>query len=1384
MKEKKELSYPLSFSVFRLSAFVRSLLLPFLLPCFPNVVYAQNHDLIFSHLTTQQGLSYNFVNRIMEDHYGFMWFATAKGLCRYDAKSFQVFRPSARDSNSISADNILCLYEDANHLLWIGTYDGGLNCYDPKTKKFSHYTNNEKDSSTISHDHVSEILPAPGNRLWVATSFGLNLFDPATKKFKRIKVPGHDGDEDNELHIYRMLADHEGMIWITGKSLLRMNPHTMEFTFFQDSPVYPKQLRDVSSKGIAEDSGHNIWVCTASGMLKYIRKDNRFMLYSHQEDNPATITSNSCSDVISDRDGKIWISTEAGISVIDASGHISGYRNNPAVATSINNNITHCLYESSSKIIWIGSSGGISYVHPYSGKFRVYNSSPDDPASINNNSTHKIVEDREKNLWIATETGFCRFNPATGKFKRYSKPPVSIASQFVTWVVQPDDRRNLWIGSWGLGLHKLDEKTNKYEIFRFEPGNDKSIGSDYITDAVFDKSGKLWIATWSGGVNTFDPLSKTFHRYATGPEKPNALRSRFVILVFIDSKDQIWIGSADGLQRYRPATDDFEWIDFDPQRTSNYANNITSICETKDGLLWVGTIRGMYRLDPETKQHIHFSEADGLPDYFVSGIVEDDQGNIWVSTGGGLAKMEKNAVCRNPSAIDSSRAAGCDLFKRYYVSDGLPSNIFNAKSYFKSSSGLFYFGTVGGLVSFMPSEMPENKMPPHVYITGIKVMGKEINDGVPDLKNLKLRFADKSVSFEFAALNFVQPEKNSFAYMLEGFEDKWQYSADRNFVNYTNLDPGNYVFRVKAANNDGIWNETGASIEVLVKPPFWRTPLFFILCTVSIIAGFFIFLRWRTSRLRKRNILLEETVALRTEELVAAKERAEQSEKFKQQFLANMSHEIRTPMNAVMGMTSLALETPLNEKQKSYLTGVKKASDNLLHIIDDILDLSKIEAGKIELENIDFSVYDLVQQVREVLQHKAAEKDLQLIVTIERSIPEVLTGDPVRLTQVLMNLAGNAIKFTSRGSVTIALAKGNADEIKFSVTDTGIGIPESKLQTIFESFSQAHASDTRKYGGTGLGLTISKQFIELMGSRLKVESVENSGTTFSFSIPLPPGSAERLAGQSNPENTDASVLNGLKILLVDDHSDNRIVCRDTLELKAKVEVVEAVNGQDALDKLAAEDFDVVLMDVQMPVMDGYTATKRLRSQEPSSRNQATPVIALTASVIRSDLDRCRESGMNDYVPKPFKKSQLITVIARVTGREIKLVSEPVHAFKSLNGESGSGVTNLSYLTDFCDGDRERMQKYINIYLESAPVLIEGLYAAESKNDREEIASLVHGFKTKLIMMGMDNATELAHQVELEARKTSADEPLIREIVSRLINLVTTASDELKNRKIN
>ena len=537
-----------------------------------------------------------------------------------------------------------------------------------------------------------------------------------------------------------------------------------------------------------------------------------------------------------------------------------------------------------------------------------------------------------------------------------------------------------------------------------------------------------------------------------------------------------------------------------------------------------------------------------------------------------------------------------------------------------------------------------------------------------------------------------------------------------------------------------------------------------------------VFFVYRNYRQQKSANVRINTEKLRADE---QRERAERSEQFKQQFLANMSHEIRTPMNAVSGMTDLLLDKNPRPDQTNYLHVISRSSEILLHLINDILDLSKIEAGKLELESMDFSLFDTIRQVKETLFVRAEEKGLQLLTAISDDIGDVLIGDPFRLTQILINLGGNAVKFTDRGSVAIEVKKlseeGDTIALQFSITDTGIGIPPDKLNTIFESFTQVNSSDTRRYGGTGLGLSISRQLVELQGGSISVQSDEGRGTTFYFIITFKKGSAQGLqARTANERRIDGSSLNGLRILLADDNENNRLVANDALRLKAGVVIDEAVNGEQAIQLLRQNNYDVILMDVQMPVMDGLEATRYIRAKMPAPKN-SIPIIALTASMLRNDLDKCLGAGMNTFVPKPFKTWQLIAAIADLTGRN---TTTQAAVTSGTAPSAPQQATDLTYLRDFCEQEEDRIKKYISIYLKAIAPFEENVQSALQANDTEEVASLMHLFRPKWMMMGMKQSAELGQRIEALC-KEPGNEARINEYITLLLILNRQSATELK-----
>ncbi|MEQ1747266.1 MAG: ATP-binding protein [Saprospiraceae bacterium] len=503
--------------------------------------------------------------------------------------------------------------------------------------------------------------------------------------------------------------------------------------------------------------------------------------------------------------------------------------------------------------------------------------------------------------------------------------------------------------------------------------------------------------------------------------------------------------------------------------------------------------------------------------------------------------------------------------------------------------------------------------------------------------------------------------------------------------------------------------------------------------------------------------------------------RAEQSERAEQQFLANMSHEIRTPMNAVMGMTNLLLQKNPREDQLLYLHSIRQSSDALLVILNDILDISKIQAGKMELEFTDLAVGGILEQVRTTLQFRAEEKGLRLQLDCDARIPPMLVGDPVRLQQVLLNLAGNAVKFTEKGQVLMsaALLEHNAHRcrIRFSVRDTGIGMTPAQLAVVFESFRQASGDTARKYGGTGLGLSISKQLVEKFGGTLQAESQPGEGSTFWFEIELPIGSSQASQAGAAPAADAAAALRGLRVLVAEDNPFNRIVAVETLQMLIPDVIVRtAENGREALDAVQAELFDVVLMDVAMPIMDGLEATRAIRAL-PAPLN-AVPVIAFTASVTQKEVRRCLQNGMNGCVPKPFRDEQLLSALVAVrTGMP---VTQTLAAEETTPGQPAQ----LAFLEKLAGGKPERVRKYVGLYIESVSTALPRIEAAMAADDREELRRVVHTVKPQFRMLSMEDTAVLAQEIENMAKGEEEPDGL-PENVDRLLRAMRESVLELR-----
>ncbi|MBK6830916.1 MAG: response regulator [Flavobacteriales bacterium] len=811
-----------------------------------------------------------------------------------------------------------------------------------------------------------------------------------------------------------------------------------------------------------------------------------------------------------------------------------------------------------------------------------------------------------------------------------------------TEAVTQDEDGLLWLCKGD--LFSLDLKTGNAQRFPLADETGRLVPHRKSCFPIHQDGNK---ALWFGCDTAFYRFDKSSHRFSRFrfPVVPVQYPYLFVQAIHQDAQGIFWIGTVKGLLRLDPSTGAWKHYANDPDDpTSLSFDLIFSILADPtepDRYLWIGTNGGgLNRFDKRTGTCTRLTEKDGLPNDVVYGILSDADGDLWMSTNKGISHY-------SPSS---------NTFRNFTASDGLQSDEFNRNAFCKLKDGRLFFGGVNGFNHFHPDELREDARPVDVRITDIKLMNRSIafeEDNAalqaPSYlsEGMRIPYSANMVTFSFASMEFSAPEEHRYQYKLEGFDPDWIMSGTDNSAIYTNLDPGTYTFRVRGDNRDGIWDEQGTSFNLVVLPPWWKTWWAYLSYVLVIAGSIVLFISLRTAGLKRQKELLEQTVAVRTAELSHAKERAEKSELIKQQFLANMSHEIRTPMNAIMGMTGILRRNEHPPEQDKYLDAIAQSSDNLLVVINDILDLSKMEAGKIILESVPFDTHELVAHIRDLLHFKAEEKGLQLNLDIDPDVPRRLIGDPTRLQQVLLNLVGNGIKFTEEGEVRISVGASDLTAthcmLRIMVSDTGVGIPQDRLDRVFEEFTQAYSDTTRKYGGTGLGLSISKRLVEMQGGTLTAISEKDKGSNFMVSIPF---SIAATIEKQISGTADEVMLRGLRILLAEDNEFNAMVAQDELEDAIPgVRVDRAENGTIAVQMAGSGDYDVILMDVQMPEMNGYDATRAIRAL-PDDRSRV-PIVAMTANVMEAELKLCREAGMIGHIPKPFSREELLNAIHAV-----------------------------------------------------------------------------------------------------------------------------------------
>jgi len=1255
----------------------------FLVLVFSYQSFQQNRNIQFEHLSVEEGLSANTVFSILQDSRGFLWIGTYDGLNKYDGYNFTIYKNSPDDPSSISDNQVRALFEDANGNIWIGCgWGGGLNKFDRYTEKFTSYLHDPDNPYSISSNNITSICKDNSDNLWIGTEGGgLEYFDLGKEIFQHYKHETGDTLSLSSNNVQTVHVDKNDFLWVgTAAGLnkfIREKEHFISYKISDD----PKSSGKYYVSSIYEDASGVLWIGTRGwGLLKLDPFLDKFQIYRHDPKNPFSLSDNHPWIVYGDSEEFIWTGNfESALNLFDRRNEtFTLFKKNYNDPKSLSDDLVSAIYEDNSGLLWFGTwSGGLNKYDRKKEKFVTYSHNPVNPNSLSSNSVTAIYKDSFDELWIANETtGLNRIDEKNNKFIHYRhipNDPYSLGSDGVFSICE-DKLGFIWIGTDNAGINKFERKTNKFQRFRQEENNPQSLSNDKISQIYCDSYGDLWIGTTAGGMDRLKQGEDKFHHYKNDPNNPKSISPVMVYIFYEDKFRNLWMGThGGGLMLYNRKTDDFSFYTPDPENRNNSLshNIVSSIYEDVNGNLWVGTNgAGINRFDRSTNQFKHYRQKDGLSNDVVNGILSDDKGNLWISTGKGISKFNISE----------------ESFTNYDSKDGLQGSEFNGRAYFKSKTGEMYFGGSNGFNRFNPNELKENSFIPQILITDFQILHKPVAIGydtvwertildksITETDYLELGYRDNILTFEIASLDFHSPEKNKYAYILEGFDNHWIYTDAKNrTITYTNLDPGKYNLRVKGTNNHGIWNEAGTSLRIVIHPPWWATWWSYILYGFVIMFLFSGSTRFYLNRQRLRTQLaLEQEHAKKLEEV----------DRIKSNFYANISHEFRTPLMLIIGPLEKIVNKVTDEDGKKHIGLIRGNAKRLLTLINQLLDLAKLEAGRLKLNAAPGNISQFIKGLALEFESIAEQRDISLKIITEKEMIEAYF-DKEKLEKIITNLMSNAFKFTPAGGrITVKVAEAALNQVEIIIRDSGIGIAKSELTKIFDRFYQVDGSHTREHEGTGIGLALTKELVELHKGQIFVDSVEGHWTEVKITLPLGRdhlrddeiiksddfemqeinGVEKFVKTDDEPEDLlNEQLIDKTIVLVVEDNADVREYIKDAL--KDSFHVEEASNGEHGLRKAEKLIPDLIVSDIMMPKMDGYEMMRQLKQNDKTSH---IPIILLTA---KSDKDSKLQGlglGADDYLIKPFDSEELLARIKNL-----------IETRRFLQEKFGSGATIL------------------------------------------------------------------------------------------------------------
>lgn len=1204
-----------------------------------TINHAQIRHSYFNNYTIRDGLTDNIIHCIYQDSRGWMWLGSSFGLVRFDGYSFKKFDIGTQECDILSKSLVRTIIEDKNKDIWIGTENQGIFIYNRESCSLKQIMKRGKYTELCSNSIWSIVEDSEGF-LWIATERGLNRFDPENKSFTEYTstTQGEFRLKDDFVRVLRI--DHNGNLWIgtnQGITLFDFKRNTSQHYFART----PTEKRENEIWEIFEDSKNQIWAGTYLGGMKRLNVvTNEFEEVVLEKNNERATTVRS---IVQDKEGNYWVATRGGLYQMQARDQkVTHYEHIDLDDNSLGHNSVIKLIIDKKGDLWAGTRDGISYLNFSKQAFGNLPGGKNYGYTLNNSEIYLLWEGFDNDLWIGTESGGINiYNYTTNKVSYITRED-GLTNNCIKAICNSQDG-NLLIGTYLGGLNILDLKSGRIEHLLHSPYDTTSISSNDVWAILRDSRDLIWVGTASG-LDLFDPKTKTFRHFG---EKYNVSN---VLMVYEDSRGRIWVYS-ENLK--------LTMIDTDGKiRDFPYASR--AMCDDSDHNLWIGTLgNGLLKLDPETNETKIYTVDDGLCNNIIYGIINVENRYLWLSTINGISRFDMQK----------------QEFKNYFHNDGLLNSQYNYGAFLKENDGTLVFGGGKGVDFIYLEKLDENRFEPPIVFTDFRVFNEQVplkpgenevntlSNLISETKQIVLDYDQNMLSFEFAALNYANSNKNEYQYKLEGFDRGWNKIGNERRATYTNLDPGEYTLRVIGSNNDGLYNMEGATMSVIILPPYWKTWWFkLIILLILILLCFAVYVVISNREKLKSQLLFERQSTRKMQEL----------DRLKHQFFMNISHEIRTPLSLISGPVEklLQLESEHSER-KSLLEIIQRNTLNLKKLINQLLDYRKLETGNIKLQLKQGNISRFISEIYQSFTSLAIERKIDFTF---KSIAENIESyfDPDIIEKALNNLLSNAFKYTQEGGkIDLTVSLIFADDIdenknykpafdkelltykqylQIVVHDNGIGIPGEQQDKIFNRFIQLNHDVVSRRGGTGIGLSLAKELVKIHDGHIRVKSKENKGSRFTILIPFIEENPELIKADDNPPVSDMHETTDIPqqdrslpkvdshqplLLIVEDNPDIRLFIKHHFE--PEYFLYEARNGKEGWDKTLEVIPDAIIADIMMPEMDGKEFCRKVKRDERTSH---IPIIILTALSSPENQKAGIDAGADDYVTKPFDVSLL------------------------------------------------------------------------------------------------------------------------------------------------